>query len=197
MIIPRNRNSRVELLLIGGSAGSLKVLLALLPCLRLDLGFPIVIVLHRKADPDSILDVLLRNHTKLAVLEAEDKMELQKGTVYLAPPDYHLLFESRYLVSLDCSEKLNYSRPSIDVSFQSAALACKDKLVTILLSGANADGVEGLRYVKSEDGLVFVQDPDTAEVAYMPKQAILHTKVDAVLKPEDFADVINSLQRDE
>jgi len=192
---PQHLHSRVELLLIGGSAGSLKVLLELLPRLRSDLEFPIVIVLHRKADPDSILDVLLRNHTKLAVLEAEDKMELQKGTIYLAPPDYHLLFESKHLVSLDCSEKLNYSRPSIDVSFQSAALACKDKLVAILLSGANADGVEGLRYVKSQDGLVFVQDPDTAEVAYMPKQAILQTKVDAVLKPEDFADTINALRR--
>ncbi|GHE42483.1 chemotaxis protein CheB [Sphingobacterium griseoflavum] len=193
MASDRKSDSKVELLLMGGSAGSLKVLLSLLPTLRQDLAFPVVIILHRKADPDSMLDVLLRNHTKLPVLEAEDKMTLQKGTIYLAPPDYHLLFESNKLVSLDYSEKLNYSRPSIDVSFQSAALACRDKLVAILLSGANADGVEGLKCVKSADGLVFVQDPDTAEVAYMPRQAIVHVKVDAVFKPEHFPGLINNL----
>ncbi|KGE12366.1 chemotaxis protein CheB [Sphingobacterium deserti] len=184
---------KIELLVIGGSAGSLKVLLQLLPELRIDLPFPVVIVLHRKPDPDSVLDLLLKNYTKLNLLEAGDKMSLSKNTVYLAPPDYHLLFENKELVSLDCSEKLNYSRPSIDVSFQSAAQIFKKNLATILLSGANADGVEGLRYVKSEGGLIFVQDPATAEVEYMPRQAILQTKVDAILKPEEFGQLINNL----
>ncbi|TDS07482.1 chemotaxis protein CheB [Sphingobacterium paludis] len=184
---------KIELLVIGGSAGSLKVLLQLLPELRTDLPFPVVIVLHRKPDPDSVLDLLLKNYTQLDLLEAGDKMSLCKNTVYLAPPDYHLLFENKELVSLDCSEKLNYSRPSIDVSFQSAAQVFKKNLATILLSGANADGVEGLRYVKSEEGLIFVQDPSTAEVEYMPRQAILQTKVDAILRPDEFGQLINNL----
>jgi two-component system, chemotaxis family, protein-glutamate methylesterase/glutaminase len=184
---------KIELLVIGGSAGSLKVLLQLLPELRTDLPFPVVIVLHRKPDPDSVLDLLLKNYTQLDLLEAGDKMSLCKNTVYLAPPDYHLLFENKELVSLDCSEKLNYSRPSIDVSFQSAAQVFKKNLATILLSGANADGVEGLRYVKSEEGLIFVQDPSTAEVEYMPRQAILQTKVDAILRPDELGQLINNL----
>lgn len=184
--------SNIGLLVIGGSAGSLKVLLEALPHLRGDLSFPIVIVLHRKRDPDSVLDVLLRNYTKLKVLEVEDKMAIEPGTIYLAPSDYHLLFESEEMMSLDCSEKLNYSRPSIDVSFQSASQIFKKRLATMLLSGANADGVEGLMYVKAEDGLVIVQDPTTAEVEYMPRQAILRSRVDRIVRPEEIAGLINS-----
>lgn len=195
MVAATGIDNPVKMLLIGGSAGSLKVILEMLPNLRNDLPFPIIIILHRKADPESVLDVLLTNYTKLPVVEAGDKMSLNAGTIYLAPPDYHLLFENQQLVSLDCSEKMNYSRPSIDVSFQSAAQIFTKSLVAILLSGANADGVEGLEYVKRRGGMLIVQDPATAEVEYMPKQALQRNEVDYVLKPSEMATFINKLYR--
>ncbi len=190
-----HKGKKIKMLLIGGSAGSLKVILAMLPNLRSDLSFPILIILHRKPDPDSVLDVLLMNYSNSPVLEAGDKMVLQAGTIYLVPSDYHLLFENEQLVSLDCSEKLNYSRPSIDVSFQSAAQVFSDNLAAMLLSGANADGVEGLKYVKQRGGLLLVQDPETAEVSYMPQRALEHNTVDYVLKPHEMATFVNQFNR--
>ncbi|WP_437919823.1 chemotaxis protein CheB [Sphingobacterium sp. LRF_L2] len=183
----------MKVLLIGGSAGSLKVVLQVLPDLSSAIEFPIILILHRKPDRDSILDVLLNNYTSLTVVEAEDKMVIQAKHVYIAPPDYHLLFESRDLISLDYSEKLNYSRPSIDVSFQSAANVFGRNTVALLLSGANSDGVEGFNYIKSLYGITAVQAPDTAEVEYMPRQAILSAKVDYILRPEEIAGWINNL----
>lgn len=183
----------IELFLIGGSAGSLKVLLDMLPAVRPDLTFPVVLILHRKAGPESMLDILLANHSNMGVVEVEDKTTLQPGTVYLAPADYHLLFEHKSLLSLDCSEKLNYSRPSIDVSFQSAADIFRGNVGAMLLSGANADGAEGLAYIKKSGGLTVAQDPSTAEVAYMPARAIERGAADHILPPGQMASFINNL----
>ncbi|TJZ51436.1 chemotaxis protein CheB [Sphingobacterium olei] len=184
-----------EILLIGGSAGSLTVLLKVLPQLNNDISFPIIIILHRKPHPDSILNTLLSNYTDLEVCEAEDKMTLKSKCIYVVPPDYHLLFEDKHMVSLDSSEKLNYSRPSIDVTFQSAAEVFQENAVALLLSGANADGVEGLQYIKQNNGFTVVQDPETAEVDYMPRQAILQVKIDHVLRPDQMAGFVNRLYK--
>ncbi|MBE8723066.1 chemotaxis protein CheB [Sphingobacterium pedocola] len=186
---------RTEIFLIGGSAGSLTVLLEVLPQLNDDISFPIIIILHRKSHPDSVLNALLSNYTDLEVCEVEDKMTLKSRCIYLVPPDYHLLFEDKHTVSLDSSEKLNYSRPSIDVTFQSAAEIFKESAAALLLSGANADGVDGLQYIKQNSGLVVVQEPGTAEVDYMPKQAISQVKTDHVLRPDQMAGFINRLCR--
>ncbi|MFD1769964.1 chemotaxis protein CheB [Sphingobacterium suaedae] len=188
--------SSVEILLIGGSAGSLKVLLQILPHLNDGLAFPIILILHRKADAESVLDELLANHTTLNVFEIEDKTVLETGNIYLVPSDYHVLFENKRVVSLDCSEKLNYSRPSIDVVFQSAAQVFEDGAAALLLSGANADGVEGLVCVHERQGLVLVQDPSTAEVDYMPRQALQNVWADYILKPKEMAIFINQLGKE-
>jgi two-component system chemotaxis response regulator CheB len=180
-------------LVIGGSAGSLDVLLKVLPLIRLDITFSIIIVLHRKQGTDSLLSDLLSTKTKLLVKEIEEKEIILPRTIYIVPSDYHLLIEKDFTFSFDYSEKVNYSRPSIDVTFQSAAEVYKDKLVCLLLSGSNADGVNGLRTVKGFGGEVVVQDPDTAQVAYMPAQAILRASVDSVLQIEIMADYINKL----
>ncbi|WP_246162485.1 chemotaxis protein CheB [Sphingobacterium phlebotomi] len=182
-----------EILLIGGSAGSISVLLEVLPHLNDHLSFPIMVVVHRKAHPESILEGLLGFRSRLPVEEAYDKMTLKANYIYLVPADYHLLFENKQMVSLDCSEKVNYSRPSIDVTFQSAAQIYMKHTVALLLSGANTDGLEGLRYIAQQQGTVLVQDPDTAEIAYMPQQALLNLQVDTVLKPEEMASFINQL----
>jgi len=181
------------IVVIGGSAGSLTVLLQVLPQLHNDLSFPIVIVLHRKPYPESVLNDLLANCTALEVHEAEDKMTIKPGAIYIVPPDYHLLFENQELVSLDFSEKLNYSRPSIDITFQSAGEIFLHRTVAILLSGANADGVNGLREIKQYQGTVIVQDPKTADIDYMPRQAILNVEIDEVLAPGQIATFINQL----
>jgi two-component system chemotaxis response regulator CheB len=180
-------------LVIGGSAGSLDVLIKILPAISLDIQFPIIIVLHRKQGTDSLLSDLLSTKTMLTVKEVEEKERVLPKTVYIVPSDYHLLVEKDFTFSLDYSEKVNYSRPSIDVTFQSAAEVYTDKLACILLSGSNADGVEGLITVASFGGKIAVQDPKSAQVDYMPAQAISRANVKHILTIEKMADYINSL----
>ncbi|MCX2573823.1 chemotaxis protein CheB [Pedobacter sandarakinus] len=180
-------------LVIGGSAGSLDVLLEMFPNLDKNINFPIIVVTHRKAGNDSLLSDLLQGRTPLKVMEAEEKVALKPGCVYIAPADYHLLVEQNHTISLDYSEKINYSRPSIDVTFQSAAEVFKEQLVCILLSGSNADGVEGLKMVNKYGGLVVIQNPDTAIMPYMPQQAIEHVKVHISVDSFKMAGFVNKL----
>ncbi|HEY0176434.1 MAG TPA: chemotaxis protein CheB [Pedobacter sp.] len=182
-----------DAMIIGGSAGSLDVLLKVLPLVNPGLSIPVVIVIHRKHGTDSLLPELLSGRTKLKVKEIDEKEKIVAGTIYIAPSDYHTLIEQDHSFSLDYSEKVNYSRPSIDVTFQAAAEVYREKLVCVLLSGSNADGVEGLKSVKSWGGVTVIQDPATAQVAYMPEQALLHARIDYTLRTEDMAEFINLL----
>jgi len=187
------KEQKNQVFLIGGSAGSLKILLEVLPHLDKNLKFPIVIILHRKRSMDSPLSDLLKVRSGLEIIEAEEKQKLMPGIIYLAPPDYHLLIEKDLSFSLDFSEKLNYSRPSIDVTFISASQVYNENTTALLLSGANADGVEGLFFIKANNGTTLVQDPKTADVDYMPLQAISQVKIDFILKPPEIVDYINKL----
>lgn len=186
-------NTDTEMVVIGGSAGSLQVILEMIKNLKENLQFPIVLVLHRKAHSTNILQTLLQQFISAEVVEIDDKSEIENGKLYIVPADYHLLFENKKTMSLDSSEKMNYSRPSIDVTFRSASEVFGESLVGILLSGANADGVEGLYYIKKNNGRVWIQDPETAEVNFMPKQAVEEIDYDRITKPEDLADYINQL----
>lgn len=185
--------SKCSLLVIGGSAGSLDVLLTVLPALRSDLLFPLILVLHRKNNSDSNLSDLLAFKTSLPVKEAEDKDILKPGCIYIAPADYHLLVEKDRTVSLDFSEKVNFSRPSLDVTFETAAEAFGTELAALLLSGASSDGTQGLKAVKKYNGIAAVQNPLTAKVAYMPQQAIAAVEVDHIIDAGKIAFFINSL----
>ena len=180
-------------LIIGGSAGSLDVLLEIFPQLSQNLNFPIILVVHRKASNESLLTDLIRNRTSLLVSEAEEKEVLKAGKVFIAPADYHMLIEEDHSISLDYSEKINYSRPSIDVTFQSAAEVFRSGLVCILLSGSNADGVEGLKSVNNFGGRVVIQNPNTAIMPYMPQQAVLQVQPHEVVDGHDMATYINKL----
>lgn len=182
-----------EAVVIGGSAGSLEVLLQMLPVIDTSIPFPIVIVIHRKNGSESLLSDLLRSRTKMKVKEVDEKIPLEAGTVYIAPSDYHTLIENDKTFSLDYSEKVNFSRPSIDVTFQSAAEVYRSKLVCILLSGSNADGVDGLRSVKAWGGIAVVQDPKNAQVPYMPEYALKNVNIDHVLRREEMGNFINLL----
>ncbi|TDG37470.1 chemotaxis protein CheB [Pedobacter changchengzhani] len=178
---------------IGGSAGSLDVLLEIFPKLDKNLPFPIIIVIHRKPGGESLLTDLLQNRTQLNVMEAEEKQPIKAGYVYIAPADYHLLIEENQSFSLDYSEKINYSRPSIDVTFQSAADVYKDSLYCILLSGSNADGLDGMRTVKRFKGKLVIQNPDTAIMPFMPQQVKSNLKADYILNAWEMASFINNL----
>ncbi|OKS87385.1 chemotaxis protein CheB [Mucilaginibacter polytrichastri] len=182
-----------KIVVIGGSAGSLQVILHILTYLRPDLNIPVVIILHRKNDSDSSLSQLMGLRTSLPVKEADDKEAILPGHIYLAPADYHLLIETDGYFSLDDSEKINFSRPSIDVTFQTAAEAYGAGVTGILLSGANADGVEGLEIIKSLKGIIAVQDPKTAQVPYMPQHAVDSLPVDHLLTIEQIPGFINRL----
>jgi two-component system chemotaxis response regulator CheB len=188
----KNIINRYQILLIGGSAGSLEVLVQLLPALNKDLPLAIVIIMHRKSG-ESVLISVLNGKTSWPVKEAEEKETIETGTVYVAPSDYHLLFEKDKTFSLDFSEKVHYSRPSIDVSFESAAGVYGASAIAILLSGANADGAKGLHHIQNGGGIAIVQDPAEASVSYMPQQAIDNFRVDYIADTKTIADIVNRL----
>jgi two-component system chemotaxis response regulator CheB len=170
---------------IGGSAGSLEVILKIVAALpqRTDTAF--IIIIHRKNSNDSILTGLLATKTSLMVKEVEDKEPVLPGTVYIAPTDYHLLLESGGTFSLDVSERIHHSRPSIDVAFESAAVIYRASLLGILLSGANADGAAGLKAIAENGGYTIIQRPASAEVGFMPQQAMNIMQPDQVLDGDD------------
>lgn len=185
--------SNCKVLIIGGSAGSLEVLMKLLPNLSSIPSFAIVFVLHRKNAKDATLEELIAIKTNISVKEVEDKTSFLPGYIYIAPPDYHLLFEKNNILSLDTSEKVNYSRPSIDVSFESAAEVYGSSLIAILLSGANADGTNGLLAVKKAGGTTIVQNPDTAQMPFMPQNAITYVSPDYILDVDEMLHFITSI----
>jgi two-component system chemotaxis response regulator CheB len=175
---------RPQLVAVGTSLGGLNALIELLRRLPSSLPVPIVVVQHRSATADSGLVRLLQDHTALAVEEAEDKQPMSSGTVYLAPPDYHLLIEEPGLLALSTDAPVRSARPSIDVLFETAAQAYGPALVGVLLTGASADGADGLAVIKARGGRAIVQDPSTAECGTMPAAGISATKVDYVLPLE-------------
>jgi two-component system, chemotaxis family, protein-glutamate methylesterase/glutaminase len=187
------KNEIIELVIMGGSSGSLDAILKILPKLSLDFVIPIIIVLHRSIASDSVLEEVLASRTHLKVIEAQEKEIISPGHIYIAPPDYHLLIEKDHTLSLDYSEKVNYSRPSIDVSFESAADVYEDKLACIILSGANGDGAKAVLYAKSLGSKIIIQDPAEAIVSFMPEQAIEYTSVNNVLSIREIILFLNSL----
>jgi two-component system, chemotaxis family, protein-glutamate methylesterase/glutaminase len=184
--------NKYELLIIGGSAGSLEVILEVLPSLRHDLDYAILLVLHRRSG-DSLLTGLLSDKTSLEVKEAEEKEAITPGVIYIAPANYHLLVEKDKTLSLDYSEKIHYSRPAIDASYETAAEAYGPLLIGVLLSGANADGAEGLLKIKQAGGLTIVQDPNEASVSYMPQQAIEKNAATKIVKTTQIIRLLNEV----
>lgn len=172
---------QIDLIVVGGSAGGIQAMSALLAGLPANLAAAVSLVLHMPPHRSSLLPELFGRHCKLPVKEAEDKEPIIPGTVYLASPDYHLLIEPERHFSLSCDEPLNFSRPSIDVLFESAAIAYGSKVLGIVLSGANSDGAAGLKAIRNGGGLGWVQDPDEAQAAVMPLAAIKHAGADSVL----------------
>jgi two-component system chemotaxis response regulator CheB len=190
----KNMTPDRKIILIGGSAGGLQAIFKVFTGLKDINHIAIVIILHRSQVTEQGLEEIITAKTGLPAREIEEKEILAEGWLYICPPDYHLLFEKDRSFTLDYSEKINFCRPSIDVSFQSAADVFGSSLVCILLSGANSDGAEGLAYVKEKKGITIVQDPLDAEVPYMPLQAIHRNSVDHILTTEEIRSFIEGLR---
>jgi two-component system chemotaxis response regulator CheB len=165
---------------MGTSLGGLHALETVLGALPAEFLVPVVVVQHRNKNSDSTLTELLRRHTDLSVHDAEDKMPLEPGAVYIGPPNYHTLVEDGY-IALSCDGPVHYARPSIDVLFESAAEAYGRGTVGVIMTGASSDGANGIAAIKRRGGVAIAQDPATAEARTMPAAAIAAAKVDFVL----------------
>lgn len=166
------RDRPPEVVVIGASAGAVDALMRLLPPLPAGLPVPLLVVVHVPADRRNALPALFAHNSALAMREAEDKMRPEPSTVYFAPPDYHLLIEGDGSLALSVDEPVHYSRPAIDVLFESAAEAYGSRVLGILLSGASRDGAAGLARIREAGGHTWVQTPETAQVSVMPRAAL-------------------------
>lgn len=163
---------RVELVVIGGSAGAIEVLRAVLRALPENFGSAIAIVIHLPPDGPNLLTEVLSSPGAPPMKLAEDKEPIVPGTIYLAVPDYHLLVESGRTFALSVDERVHFSRPAIDVLFESAAEAYGPALMGIVLSGANADGAAGLKAIGDRGGITVVQSLESSEMIAMPAAAL-------------------------
>jgi len=183
----------IDVIVIGGSAGVLDVLRVILPSLPHALAVPVVIVVHVPERSPELLPQVLQHSTPLPVKFAEDKEPLAGGTIYFAPAGYHLLLEANRCFALSIDPPVLFSRPSIDVLFESAADAYAGRLVAMLLTGASADGASGLASIHAAGGIAVVQSPQTAEAATMPTAAMTLFDPDFVLSPPDIAALVASI----
>ena len=186
---------KYEAIVIGTSSGGMNALKFLFSSLPVDFSIPIIIVQHISPRSDNQWIKLLNINSKLYLKEADEKEKIEHGKVYIAPPNYHLMIERNKTFSLTIDERVNYSRPSIDVLFESAAEAYKNKLIGIVLTGSNNDGTKGLKRIQECGGLTIVQDPETAESAYMPASAIAAIQPDYILSLEDITKLLIKLDK--
>lgn len=187
------KSGKYQAVVIGVSAGGLSALDAILPCFAPDCSASLLVVQHMAPDSSNYLVEHFRRKCRIRVKEAGDKEKIAGGTVYFAPPNYHLLVERDKSLALSAEEKVLYSRPSVDVLFQTAAEAYCEKLVGVVLTGANADGSSGLAMIAKLGGLTIVQAPETANAAVMPEAAIAATQVDRILPLEGIGPFLVSL----
>lgn len=184
-----------EAVVIGTSAGALDALSTILPKLPADFPLPIMVVVHLPAAQDSLLAGLLQTKCQVRVIEAGDKEPIQRGTVLIAPPDYHLLVEKEHVLSLSDDDPVNFSRPSIDVLFETAVDAYGAALVGVILTGANNDGAKGLRAVNDAGGITLVQRPDLAYTSAMPLAALTACPAARALSLDEIAQNLLEIAR--
>ncbi|MEH2232595.1 MAG: chemotaxis protein CheB [Nostoc sp.] len=175
-----------KIVVIGTSLGGLSALKIILGNLPADFPVPIAIVQHRHKESSNTLQDLLQESTLLKIREVEDKDEILPGYIYIAPADYHLLVEPGHF-ALSTDEPVSYARPSIDVLFESAADVYTEEVIGVILTGANQDGMQGLKKIKVRGGITIVQEPATAESDIMPEAAISAITVDWILTLSNIA----------
>ncbi|MBK8806682.1 MAG: chemotaxis protein CheB [Bacteroidales bacterium] len=183
----------IKAVMIGGSAGSFQVVTKILASLPKDYKLPIFMCLHRLKHVRSGFVEALSIKSEMPVIEPFDKDPIRPGVIYLAPANYHMYIEADKRFSLSTEEPVNHSRPSIDLSFYTAAYAYKSKLAGIILSGANRDGAKGLKAVKDNGGITIVQDPKEAQVDTMPSSAMALTSIDYVYSTDQIISFLKKI----
>lgn len=171
----------IDAIVIGASAGGVEALNRLLPALPAGFRPAVLVVVHVRSDVPSLLPELFAARCRMEVVEPDDKATIAGGTIYVAPPGYHMLVEPDGSISLSVDPPVRFSRPSVDVLFESAALCFGDALLGIVLSGANDDGARGLEAIRLAGGRCWVQDPQTASSNAMPLGAIARGGVHEIL----------------
>ncbi|MFY3386728.1 chemotaxis protein CheB [Paracidovorax sp. MALMAid1276] len=185
-----------DAVVVGGSSGAIDALMRILPTLPAPLRVPVLVVVHLPRDRPSLLADIFRQRCALPMQEAQDQDQLAPGTVYFAPPDYHLLVDEGPRLALSVDPLVHFSRPAIDVLFESAADHFGERLLGVLLSGANEDGARGIATIAASGGLAVVQDPASAPVPTMPLAALARTPVPHALAPDGIAALLGQFHRE-
>lgn len=178
---------------IGSSAGAVDALKSILPAVPRGAIAAVVVVVHLPASGPNLFPTILGPICSVPVVEVEDKMPLSSGTIYFAPSDYHVLVERDLTLAVSYDEPVNFSRPSIDVLFESAADALGVRLCGVVLTGASADGAIGLRAIEESGGLCLVQEPNSAEAEAMPRAAQKAAKSAKVLPLSEIAQWLSTI----
>ncbi len=189
----QNTGKYYKAIVIGGSAGSFSIVSKILSNINSDFKYPIIVCLHRLKHVRSGLLEGLKIKSNLPVIEPFDKDKIERGNVYLAPSNYHMFVEVDSTFSMSTEGVLNHSRPSIDYTFSSAATSFREKMVGIILTGANKDGARGMKEVYTKKGYTIIQDPKTCDVETMTKSALQLFTPDEVLSPEGIINFLNNL----
>ncbi|HEY1913356.1 MAG TPA: chemotaxis protein CheB [Vicinamibacterales bacterium] len=184
---------RVDAIAIGTSAGGVEALSVILPALPAGSRVPVFVVLHLPRERPSLLVSIFAGKCEVPLREAEDKEPIEPGTVYFAPPDYHMLVDNGPAIALSTDEPVYYSRPSIDVLFESASDQYRDRLLGIILTGANEDGAAGLAAVARNGGMAIVQAPESAQAPLMIQSALSRTRSALALSLEQIAGLFRTL----
>ena len=192
MTAPKLR-SRIDAVVIGASAGGVEALSVLLPALSAEAPVAVMIVVHLPRDRPSLLVDIFSRKCAMKVREAQDKEPIEAGTVYFAPNNYHLLVDPGPQLALSVDDLVHHSRPSVDVLFESAAYVYRDRLLGVILTGANEDGAEGLATVHDTGGITVVQEPSTAHSSQMVVAAQRRRKPDYVMTLEEIAAMLVQL----
>ena len=190
-----NLNSSYKAIVIGGSAGSFQGITKILSQLPKTFPLPIIMCLHRLKHVRNGFVEALSIKSVFPVVEPYDKEQIKKGGVYLAPSNYHMSVELGNYFAMSTEEMINNSRPAIDITLGTAAYVYREKLIGILLSGANRDGGMGMKHIKDKGGLTIVQEPTECMIDTMPKAALALTKIDHVLKVDEIVSLMNELDK--
>jgi two-component system chemotaxis response regulator CheB len=190
-----NLNNSYKAIVIGGSAGSFQGITKILSQLPKTFPLPIIMCLHRLKHVRNGFVEALSIKSVFPVVEPYDKEQIKKGGVYLAPSNYHMSIELGNYFAMSTEEMMNNSRPAIDITLGTAAYVYRDKLIGILLSGANRDGGMGMKHIKDKGGLTIVQEPTECMIDTMPKAAMTLTKIDHVLKVDEIVSLITELDK--
>jgi two-component system chemotaxis response regulator CheB len=186
-------DKRYQAIAIGVSAGGLHALSFLFEQLPAEYPVPVMVTQHRAKDQRELLEEVLQNKCTITIKQADEKEKIVSGIIYIAPPSYHLLVEQNHTFSLSSDEHVSNGKPSIDVLFETAAEVFKEKLIGLILTGANNDGASGMATIKKYGGLTIAQSPDEAQYPQMPQAAIDQGGVDHVWTLKEIREFLHQL----